>query len=60
MLFAIYFGATVEFTNTKLALALLVTQIFTNHHHAPMPTNDLAFFADPLDAGIDLHGVPFP
>ena len=38
-----------------LALALLVAQVFADHHDSPVPTDHLALVADLLDARIDLH-----
>jgi hypothetical protein len=42
-----------------LALTLLVTGIFANHHDVSMTTNDFAFFAHGLNTGADLHGISF-
>ena len=43
-----------------LALALLVARVLANHHHVSVATNDLAFVADFLYRGVDLHEcVPF-
>jgi len=41
------------------ALALLVTRVgLTDDHDAPVPPDDPAVVADPLDARLDLHGLP--
>ena len=37
------------------ALALLVTRVVANHHHATVPADDLALVADLLDARLNLH-----
>ncbi len=42
-----------------LALALLVTNVFTNNHDATVATDDLALVADLFDAGLHLHGYSF-
>ncbi len=39
----------------RLALALLVTRVFADHHDVSVATNDFAFVADWLHAGVDLH-----
>src|ERR1044071_1094256 len=41
------------------ALALLVTRVRANDHDPPVAPDDPALLADPLDARLDLHGVPF-
>jgi hypothetical protein len=33
-----------------------MTRIGADHNHAAMPPDDLAVFANPLDAGPDFHG----
>lgn len=42
-----------------LALTLLMTRVFTDHHDAAVAADDAAFLADPLDTGTNLHGFPF-
>ena len=39
----------------NLALTLLVPGVFADDHHPAVTTNDLAFVADFLDGGVDLH-----
>lgn len=39
----------------ELALALLVTWVLTNNHHATVTTDDLALIANLFDARINLH-----
>ena len=46
-------------TARSLALALLVTNVFANHHDASVATDDLALVADLFDAGLHLHGYSF-
>ena len=41
-----------------LALSLLVSEIFTDHHDATITTNDFALVANLLHAWFDLHGSP--
>src|SRR3954453_4178915 len=41
------------------ALALLVTQVFADHHDPPVTADHLALVADLLDARLDLHGLRF-
>jgi hypothetical protein len=41
-----------------LALALLVARVVTDDHDPAVPANDPALVADPLDARLDLHGLP--
>jgi hypothetical protein len=41
-----------------LTLTLLVPGVFTDHPHNTLPTDDLTFVADLLDAGSNLHGIP--
>lgn len=44
----------------RLALALLVTGVFANHHDVSVAANNLALVADGLNAGVDLHcSFPF-
>jgi hypothetical protein len=38
-----------------LALTLLVTKIFADHHYATLATNDFALIANLLHAWINLH-----
>lgn len=38
------------------ALALLMAWVLADHDHAAMATNHLALVADPLHAGLNLHG----
>jgi len=40
------------------ALALLVTRVAADDHDPAVPANDPALVADPLDARLDLHGLP--
>ena len=42
-----------------LALALLVTRVLADHHDTTVAADDLAFVADLLNAGLDLHDVSF-
>ena len=42
-----------------LALALLVTWVFADHHDTSVATDDLALVADLLNAGLYLHDVSF-
>lgn len=37
------------------ALALLVTNVFTDDHYATVPANNLALVTDLLNAWVDLH-----
>src|ERR1043165_5811195 len=41
------------------ALALLVRRVRADDHDPPVAPDDPALLADPLDARLDLHGVPF-
>ena len=41
-----------------LALSLLVTEIFADHHNATITTNDFALVANLLHAWLDLHNSP--
>jgi len=42
-----------------LALALLVTWVFANHHDTAVAANDLALVANLLDARVNLHALTF-
>jgi hypothetical protein len=43
----------------RSALALLVARVgLANDHDATVPPDDPAVVADPLDARLDLHGLP--
>ena len=41
-----------------LSLPLLVLGVFANHHHAPVPTDNLALVATWLDGCSDFHNSP--
>ena len=43
----------------RLALTLLVAWVFANDHNASVTTDDLALVANWLNAGVNLHDVPF-
>ena len=51
-----YFYLLVVLTN-YLALTLLVTKIFADHHYATLTTNDFALVANLLHAWINLHVI---
>ncbi len=40
-----------------LALTLFVAGVLADHHDVAVTTNDFAFVANRLDAGVDLHVV---
>ena len=42
-----------------LALTLLMTRVFTDHHDAAVAADNAAFLADPLYTWTNLHGFPF-
>jgi hypothetical protein len=42
----------------KSALALLVARVVADDHDPAVAPDDPALVADPLDARLDLHGVP--
>src|SRR3954463_14173453 len=43
-----------------LTLPLLMAGVVAEHHHAPVPTDDLALVTDLLDARLDLHSLAVP
>src|SRR3954467_4349973 len=43
-----------------LTLPLLMAGVVAEHHHAPVPTDDLALVTDLLDARLDLHSLAEP
>jgi len=42
-----------------LTLALLVTRVRADDHDPPVAPDDAALLADPFNARLDLHGLPF-
>jgi hypothetical protein len=53
------FGVTDPALRLKSALTLLVARVGAADDHDPaVPPDDPAVVADPLDARLDLHGVP--
>jgi hypothetical protein len=47
-----------ELLRVASALALLVARVVTDDHDPAVPADNPALVADPLDARLDLHGLP--